>query len=506
MTPDVPVDCRLIHKVEISCLMALALFSQGLGVVWAFLYFDSLGWVLPVILGLVGLWIIQVFFVWEIYLRFRPRGAPPPPLDMSIDVFMPAYDESPALVERALTAAIAMEHPHRTFLLDDSPGSVYASIAARLGVPCLTREGNADFKAGNLNAALARTSGELVVTFDTDHIPRRDFLTRTIGYFRDPDMGFVQAMVHYGNAAESLVARAAGETAHEYFNITAVGKDRCGAASLMGSNAVLRRGALESIGGYKPGLAEDLETSLDLHAAGWRSVYVAEPLAPGMAPSDLMAFFKQQLKWSRGVFSAARRSLGDSFWRLDASQKRCYLVRFTYYLAAASTAASLIALGASLWCGWYFTEQLLLYGLPTGLSVALIRFYALNRWSVDRDSRKGVHFRGGSLVLSSWPIYLAAFLSTLFGWELPFFPTPKERSDSFPLILVAPQLAMLAFIGGGVIWRLSHWAEQPMPLVAAAGCLALASHWVLFDCIRRSFAAQHLARASEVLTDPLFNK
>src|SRR5690606_40688904 len=61
--------------------------------------------------------------------------------------------------------------------------------------------------------------------------------------------------------------------------------------------ALIRRTALESINGYQPGLAEDLATSLQLQAAGWHSVYVPHPLAPGLAPPDLAAWFVQQFKW-----------------------------------------------------------------------------------------------------------------------------------------------------------------------------------------------------------------
>ena len=164
------------------------------------------------------------------------------------------------------------------------------------------RSGSRDLKAGNINAALPRTDGEVIAVFDVDHAPEPGFLERSLGHFADPRVGFVQVMLTFANEKKSWFARAASESCLDFFNPTSMGMDRLGSATLIGSNALIRRSALESIGGYRPGLAEDLATSIALHAEGWKSAYVAEPLAPGLAPPDVAAWFTQQLKWSRGVF------------------------------------------------------------------------------------------------------------------------------------------------------------------------------------------------------------
>ena len=52
---------------------------------------------------------------------------------------------------------------------------------------------NENAKAWNLNNALKETKGDLVVTLDADMVPRVDFLEKTVGYFEDSKMGFIQA-------------------------------------------------------------------------------------------------------------------------------------------------------------------------------------------------------------------------------------------------------------------------------------------------------------------------
>ncbi len=154
-----------------------------------------------------------------------------------------------------------------------------------------------------------------------------------------------------------------------------------------------------SIGGYRPGLAEDLETSLALHAAGWQSRYVVEPLAPGLAPATLVGFFTQQLKWSRGVFEAAIGSVRrGTFFDLSGWQKLAYLVRFSYYLVG-----PLFVLGQLLFAWLLISpnpalEGLLWWLLPALAAPAGLRVYMLRRFGAEPLARRGLHFRGASLV------------------------------------------------------------------------------------------------------------
>jgi cellulose synthase (UDP-forming) len=220
-------------------------------------------------------------------------------LSPTVDVFVTACGEDPHLIERCLNAACHIDGEHRAWLLDDGADPRLAQMAERLGAGYLTRPDRKDAKAGNINAALVRTTGDVVVIFDIDHVPVPGFLEQTLLFFENPRVGFVQVMLTFSNAQESWVARAAIESSRDFYSATSVGADGVRGATLVGSNALIRRKALESIGGYQPGLAEDLATSMALHAAKWGSVYLRRPLAPGLAPPDLAAWFTQQLKWSR---------------------------------------------------------------------------------------------------------------------------------------------------------------------------------------------------------------
>ena len=432
--------------------------------------------------------LVQTLGVWHLYLNFRKSAAPPARPGWSVDVFITAYDEDPALLETTLKAAAAMRYPHRTYLLDDGRRGRLRILAESLGAAYLTREGNKDHKAGNINAALGRTSGELVAVFDADHAPTPDFLDKTLGFFADDGVGFVQAMQTFSNCRENLVTRAAAEATHEYFNIAAVCADSLGAACLHGTNAVIRRSALGSVGGYLPGLAEDLETSIALHEKGWRSRYVCEPLGPGLVPTTLGAFWIQQLKWSRGVVEAALRALRrGAFSRLRWEQTLAYLVRFSYYSLGLTIPLGALTVFHTLLCGPSQEMEELFSGLlMMSAAMVAIRWFMLRSLATDADAKAGIHFRGYSIVYSAWPAYFFSWACLLLRAPIRFMSTPKDSRTRLNALALLPQLAAIAALSWAIAVRAAAWAQGPFTVLFAA--IAILGNWVLLAVLARDGA------------------
>lgn len=402
----------------------------------------------------------QIVSNWVLYLATHHRSTPPtPPVvgDLSVDVFVTACGEDPALIERALAAACAMRGNHRTWLLDDGHDPALANLAESLGAGYLTRTGRKDAKAGNINAGLSCTDGDVVVIFDIDHAPEPDFLERTLGYFADPKLGFVQVMLTFANARDGWVALAAAESAMDFYNPTSIGADGMSGASLMGSNALIRRQALESIGGYQPGLAEDLATSISIHAAGWHSVYVREPLAPGLAPPDLPAWFAQQLKWARGVFELFLTAYPRYFFRLRAGQRVSYAVRMTYYWVGpvifTHLLVTLFSLIQSSGAALEDFQQYLIHLLPLAMMTLLIRLLALRRWR-HHSLQRSLQMKPIALVFATWPIYTLAWLMAVLRLPLAFRPTPKAFSGGLNPLWLIPQLASIVLLSIGLVYSL----------------------------------------------------
>jgi cellulose synthase (UDP-forming) len=424
-------------------------------------------------LALVALYqLSQILGGWLLYLFAIKRTAPPnSALPPSVDVFVPACGESFELVHRCLRAAVAMRGDHSTYLLDDSSDPALAQLAQRLGAGYLTRPSNTDAKAGNINAALPRTNGEIVVIFDTDHIPSSDFLERTMGCFSDPEIGFVQVMLSFSNATDSWVARAATETSFDFHNPTSMGMDGLGSVTLQGSNALIRRSALVGIGGYQAGLAEDLATSIQLHAAGWRSAFIAEPLAPGLAPLNLEGWFTQQLKWARGVFEVLLTSYPTKLRELTWGQRLSYTVRSTYYWIGPLMFVHLLVLTYALTTGGPVAQvsllQYLLHCGPLVVAFFLVRKLALGLWR-HPSTPTTLGWRGMLLLYGTWPIYTLAWVMALLRRPLEFRSTPKGRMDSLNPRWLMPHVVWMLLLGMTLFSAVSSQSTGALPALVAS--------------------------------------
>jgi cellulose synthase (UDP-forming) len=445
----------------------------------------------------------QMLGAWFFYLMARRRPEPPPPPGLTVDVFVTACGEEVELVRRALGAAIALRGEHRTWLLDDGPDPRLAHLARELGTGYLTRPDRRDAKAGNLNAALRRTSSDVIAIFDVDHVPTPEYLERTLGYFADPRIGFVQVMLTYGNANQSWVARAAIESSLDFHNPTSMGMDGLDTVTMHGSNSLVRRAALESIGGYKPGLAEDLATSVALHAAGWRSAFVPEPLAPGLVPVDIGGWFTQQLKWARGVFETLLTEYPALFRSLTWAQRLAYAVRATYYWVGALVFVHLLFLVAALLFGQRMVrasfEEYLVHYAPLAISFFLIRGLARRLWRHPSTPTR-LEWRGILLVYATWPIYTLAWVMALVRAPLRFRMTPKHGQGEPSQLWLLPQLFFVVLLAASVLHALSARGADELLLISSAVVqLVMLCGFVAFSGLVRR---PHRASGSAALLQP----
>lgn len=358
-----------------------------------------------------------------------------------------------------LDALRNVRYPHTTYLLDDTRDPRYVALAHDMGAVHLELVGLAGAKAGKINAALEKTTEEFILVLDPDHIPLPEFLDRVLGYFDDPSVGFVQVAQNYYNDDRSFVARAAAEQTFAFYGPILQGMNGTGSAVAIGANCTFRRSALQSIGGHGIGLAEDLVTSIRLHAAGWKSIYVPEVVARGLVPEDLDSFLKQQLKWSRGVYEVLLKEYPRAFSRLTLHQRLAYLMIGTYYLVGLTSliymAIPLIYLLTGVQPAAMFVSEWLPRALPVGVAGVVIYLYS-QRWLIDPRRERGLHWRGTLLKVGAWSVYLRGLWLALRGVAVPYIPTPKERrrGNFLKLVAVPAGIAIIsALTAGWTIYR-----------------------------------------------------
>jgi cellulose synthase (UDP-forming) len=228
----------------------------------------------------------------------------------SVDIFIPTYNEPSMILRRTIIGCQALEYDHKqVYLLDDLRRPEICALARELGCEYITRSDNRHAKAGNLNHAIAKTKGELIVVFDADFVPTKNFLTRTIGFFQDPTIALLQTQQSFYNA--DPVARNLGlekvltqevEIFSRHYQLL---RDGVETALCYGSSFVARRQDLEQVGGFvTDSLSEDYFTSVRLSAQGQRVIYLNEVLSAGLSAENMAAHISQRLRWARGSLQA----------------------------------------------------------------------------------------------------------------------------------------------------------------------------------------------------------
>ncbi len=270
--------------------------------------------------------------VWP--LERKPVPLPADPEDWpTVDVYVPTYNEDLSIVRATVLAAMTLDWPRdklRVYILDDGRRRVFRDFAAATGAGYIIRPDNEHAKAGNLNHAMKLTDGEFIAIFDCDHIPTRAFLQMTMGWMvRDERMALIQTPHHFYSPDPFQRNLSAGSRVppegNMFYGMIQPCNDFWGGAFFCGSCAVLRRTALDSIGGVATEtVTEDAHTALKMHRKGWKSAYLRIPLAAGLATERLMLHIGQRMRWARGMLQILRIDNPARGVGLSLGQRLCY--------------------------------------------------------------------------------------------------------------------------------------------------------------------------------------
>lgn len=258
------------------------------------------------------------------------------PADLSarvVDCIIATHREPVSLIEPTVIAALRVRGIRNVLLLGNYERPEVRALAERLGALYYCRGSNEFAKAGSLNAGLKHTDAEFLLILDADHMVLPQFLERTLGYFDDPTVAFVQTPQSFYNTDSFLFRRSGGRPAgwwelKMFFHCTQLAKNRWNSSFFCGSSAVLRRTAIDDAGGFATStLTEDIHTSLRIHAKGWRSLYIPERLAFGLEAQNLKQYYSQRRRWGAGSVTLLFRTTDSPLIKrgLTINQRLNYL-------------------------------------------------------------------------------------------------------------------------------------------------------------------------------------
>lgn len=261
-----------------------------------------------------------------------------------VDIYIPTYNEDVEIVRKTALAALAITYPagkKEVYVLDD--GRKFPERREKLWQMCqevgcelMVRDNNDHAKAGNINSALPRTPGDLVLILDCDHIPTRNILQETVGFFLNPKVSLVQTPHWFYNPdpfERNLLTQGKVPVGNElFYKVLQKGNDFWNASFFCGSAAIVRKKHLLEVGGIAvETVTEDCHTSLRLHIKGYETVYYDKIMVAGLAPEKFSSYVGQQVRWARGMAQILRLEWPMFNRHLTLPQRICYTSATTHF-------------------------------------------------------------------------------------------------------------------------------------------------------------------------------
>lgn len=303
-----------------SFLLGIALFSAEL-------------------LGLISFFNFQFLFIkkHKVELKtlddFKNKDIP------SVDVLICTYNEPLYLLEKTMVACTNLDYPHnkiKIYVCDDGRREDLKTLCFKYNINYITRDNNKGAKAGNINNALKFTNGDLFAVLDADMIPKKDFLSKTVGYFSNENMAFVQTpQVYYNQDIYQYNLLRSVPNEQDFF-MRYIQESRAARNAVLhvGTNAVFRKKYVENIGGYPTcSITEDMAVGMLLQANGYDSEFINEELVLGLSANTFTELVKQRDRWCRGNLQVLKNFNPLTLKGLNLAQRIVYLDGAIYWFS-----------------------------------------------------------------------------------------------------------------------------------------------------------------------------
>ena len=258
----------------------------------------------------------------------------------TIDILICTYNESKDLLEKTIVAALNTDYNDSlktVNVCDDGRRAEIKELCKKYNVNWIIRDNNEGAKAGNINNALNFLSGELFAVLDADMIVDKSFLKKTVGYFVDNDVAFVQTPQCYYNRDMYQYNLKKNIPNEQDFFMRDVQDARASVNAVLhvGTNAVFRRQYVDEIGGYPTcSITEDMAVGMKLQAKGYRSIFINEVLALGLSATTYSDLVSQRDRWCRGNLQVFKHFNPIFEKGLTLSQKIAYLDGVLYWFSS----------------------------------------------------------------------------------------------------------------------------------------------------------------------------
>lgn len=309
-----------IHHGLISFILGIALYLAEL-------------------LGLVAFFNFQYLFAKKYKLELKTLDDFKNNIVPSVDVLICTYNEPLSLLEKTMAASLNLNYPKdklNIYICDDGHRNELKKLCNKYKINYITREDNEGAKAGNINNALTHIKGNLFAVLDADMIPKKEFLQKTVGYFSDDNMAFIQTPQVYYNQDIYQYNLGKNIPNEQDFFMRDIQEARASRDAVLhvGTNAVFRKKYVEEIGGYPTcSITEDMAVGMLLQEKGYSSALINEELVFGLSANTFTELVKQRDRWCRGNLQVLKHFNPLFSKGLNFGQKIAYFDGAVYWFS-----------------------------------------------------------------------------------------------------------------------------------------------------------------------------
>ncbi len=415
-----------------------------------------------------------------------------------ISIQLPIYNEG-SLVKSLLASISKLNYPRQKLqiqILDDSTDSTSILLNNLVEqykqngfwIEYQHRDDRKGFKAGNLNSGLKNAKGEYIAIFDADFEIKPDFFFRTIPYFNDEKIGFVQARWENRNLFHTLTTCMGGIAYDGHLFVEQNARFISGLfMGFSGSGGIWRTKCLKSIGAWQTdSITEDIDITFRVQLKGWHGIYVPEALTIAELPEKMNAYKLQQYRWARGSAQSFRKYIGQVI-RVDLPLKVKFMAclhLISYVTIPCLPIVLLLVLPVSLYGGGFLS---LFWWMALGGIGPILTFGISQLEQKANLKERLLHLP--FVMLMAVGISLDAFtgvMAGLFQYGGEFVRTQrtmeegqnseKERKSIFLTNLTIAEISMGIYLIGTVyiLWSTSGKLLAPWLLSSAAGLFLMA--------------------------------
>jgi exo-beta-1,3-glucanase (GH17 family)/cellulose synthase/poly-beta-1,6-N-acetylglucosamine synthase-like glycosyltransferase len=308
------------------------------------------------LVGMVGVMIVLLVEAHEwaeaLWVKERRRQFASAPVVAGtlpmVSIHVPAYNEPPDMLIATLNALARLDYPEYEVIVIDnntSDPAVWKPVEAhcrQLGerFRFFHVDPLSGYKSGALNYTLARTApqAEVIGVIDSDYVVEPNWLRELVPHFRQPDIAIVQAPQDYRDAGENAFKAMTYAEYRGFFYIGMVTRNERNAIIQHGTMTLVRRSALEEVGGWSEWcITEDAELGLLIFRQGHEAIYIPRSYGRGLMPDTFLGYRNQRFRWAYGAMQIMRRHLSELLGftrsRLSAGQRYHFLAGWLPWIA-----------------------------------------------------------------------------------------------------------------------------------------------------------------------------